>query len=703
MDEVATFPEVPSQATDSAEPGVPAAGEDPLLDALRSLTTRSDADFRPDQREAIEALVHRRDRVLVVQRTGWGKSAVYFLATHLLRQQGMGPTLLISPLLALMRNQIDAAERLGLRCMTVNSSSATTVDELSARLEVDDVDLVLVSPERLANPDFAAKAMPILGRRPGLVVIDEVHCISDWGHDFRPDYRRIGRLIANFGDGSVPVLGCTATANSRVVADVAQQLGASITTYRGQLGRDGLALSAVRLPRQAERLAWLAEHLADLPGSGIIYCLTIRDVENVTSWLKRQGHDVEGYTGATINDDREAMERRLQANDLKALVATSALGMGYDKPDLGFVVHFQMPGSPVAYYQQVGRAGRALEQSQALLLCGKEDVNIQDYFIDAAFPDPEDVDAVLAILDEAAGAVSLRDIAANVDVKWTQIELVLKQLDVEGVVRRVKGQSYERTLAPWTYPHERVAGVTDARRFEQQLMFDYAETSGCRMRFLTDLLDDDMAGGCGICDNCRGEMLQPSTSATLIADAESFLRNRPLMIEPRKQGIPMSERNQQGRTLAHWGDSGWGPLVQQGRRDGNFADELSGAVVEMIRDWAPSPTPEWVAAVPSLRTEQLVPDIARRIAEQLGLPYVDLVERAADRPPQMSMQNSPHQSANVAGAFTLGEPPLPGPVLLVDDLVDSGWTLTEIGRLLSRSGSGPVYPLVLAVSTGRRS
>ncbi|WP_395087742.1 RecQ family ATP-dependent DNA helicase [Ilumatobacter sp.] len=676
---------------------------DPMLEALRSLTGRPDADFRPDQRAAIEALVERRDRVLVVQRTGWGKSAVYFLATHLLRQQQFGPTLLISPLLALMRNQIDAAERLGLRCMTVNSSSATTVDELSARLEADDVDLVLVSPERLANPDFAGKAMPILGRRPGLVVIDEVHCISDWGHDFRPDYRRIGRLIANFGDGNVPVLGCTATANSRVVEDVAQQLGASITTYRGQLGRDGLALSAVRLPRQAERLAWLAEHLAELPGSGIIYCLTIRDVENVTSWLRRQGHDVAGYTGATISDDREEMERRLQANDLKALVATSALGMGYDKPDLGFVVHFQMPGSPVAYYQQVGRAGRALEHSQALLLCGKEDVNIQDYFIDAAFPDPQDVDAVLAILDEAAGPVSLRDIATNVDVKWTQIELVLKQLDVEGVVRRVKGQSYERTLAPWIYPHERVAGVTDARRWEQQLMFDYADTSGCRMRFLTDLLDDDMAGGCGICDNCRGEMLQPSTSSTLIADAEAFLRNRPLMIEPRKQSIPISERNQQGRTLAHWGDSGWGPMVQQGRRDGHFADELVDAMAEMITEWAPSPAPEWVAAVPSDRTTSLVPGFAARVAARLGLVFVPLLERAAERPPQVEMQNSPHQSANVVGAFTLGEPPMPGPVLLIDDLVDSGWTLTETGRLLSRSGSGPVYPLVLAISTGRRT
>jgi ATP-dependent DNA helicase RecQ len=283
------------------------------------------------------------------------------------------------------------------------------------------------------------------------------------------------------------------------------------------------------------------------------------------------------------------------------------------------------------------------------------------------------------------------------------LELVLKQLDVEGVVRRVKGQAYERTLAPWTYPHERVTGVTDARRWEQQLMFDYAETTGCRMRFLTDLLDDDVTGGCGICDNCRGEFLQPSTSPGLIAQAETFLRNRPLMIEPRKQGIPVGERNHQGRTLAHWADSGWGPLVQRGRREGAFADELVGALTELVREWRPSPAPEWVAAVPSDRSGRLVPDLAARLAAALGLPYVSLVERAESRPPQIEMQNSPHQSANVAGAFTLGEPPHRGPVLLVDDLIDSGWTLTEVGGLLSRSGSGPVHPLVLAVATGRRS
>ncbi len=333
---------------------------DELLDALRGLTGRPDSTFRDGQREAIEALVLARERVLLVQRTGWGKSAVYFLSTHMLRKNGFGPTLLISPLLALIRNQIEAAERLGLRTLTVNSASDTTVNELAAAVADDSVDLLLVSPERLANPEFANKVMPLVGRRPGLMVIDEAHCISDWGHDFRPDYRRLAQVIAGLGSG-IPVLACTATANDRVVADVAHQLGSGIRVLRGPLARDGLALQVIDMPSAAERLAWLDQVLPTLPGTGIIYCLTVRDVERVTTWLRSHGHNVLGYTGGTDQDLRLDAEAALQRNEVKALVATTALGMGYDKPDLAFVIHFQSPGSPVGYYQQVGRAGRQLD------------------------------------------------------------------------------------------------------------------------------------------------------------------------------------------------------------------------------------------------------------------------------------------------------------------------------------------------------
>ena len=517
--------------------------DDALTIALRTLTGRPDASFRDGQREAIEALVDHRARVLVVQRTGWGKSAVYFLSTHLLRQQGLGPTLLISPLLALMRNQIEAAERLGLRCMTINSSTSTTIGELRSRLHDDAVDLLLVSPERLANPEFAEVIMPMVGSRPGLIVIDEVHCISDWGHDFRPDYRRIGRLVDRLAGSQVPILGCTATANDRVVSDVGAQLGAELTTFRGPLRREGLALSTIRLDRQAERLAWLAEAIPDLDGSGIVYCLTVRDVQNVADWLTSRGIAAEAYYGDLGDEFRLEAERKLQTNELKVLVATTALGMGYDKPDLSFVIHFQSPGSPVAYYQQVGRAGRALERSRGVLLRGLEDEDIQNYFIERAFAADYIVNDVLKAFERFDGPVPALRVQNMVNVSWGTLELVLKQLDVDGALRRTSGQTYERTLQPWDYPTARVEQVTTARRREQQAMIDYFTTRECRMRFLANLLDDPADESCGLCDNCRGDSDQRELQVELVAEAERFLRKRPIEVAGKKMYFDEASRN----------------------------------------------------------------------------------------------------------------------------------------------------------------
>lgn len=681
-----------------------------LLAALRALTGHADAEFRDGQREAIEALADRRERALVVQRTGWGKSAVYFVATSVLRSRGLGPTLLISPLLALMRNQIDAAERLGLRCMTVNSSAATTVDELAAAVRADSIDLILVSPERLANPEFARAVMPILRERPGLVVIDEVHCISDWGHDFRPDYRRIGRMIQQFGpesgDGAVPVLGCTATANDRVVADVAEQLGTNLTVVRGPLGRDGLGLGVVDLPRRAQRLAWLAQHLDTMPGSGIVYCLTIRDTEIVADWLRTNGVSAESYSGQTDTEDREELERKLQNNEIKALVATTALGMGYDKPDLGYVVHFQMPGSPIGYYQQVGRAGRAIDESRAVLLSGSEDVRILDHFRDNAFPSQSAIDQILAALDAAGNEpLTLRKIAEAVDLSWGQIELALKQLDVEGAVARVKGQTYQRTGAPWTYPAERVQNVTSAREREQQLMIDYLTTEQCRMQYLTDQLDDRLGQPCGECDNCSPELAHKIAAAAvdqgLVDRAELFLKQRPIILEPKKQGVGKNERNEVGRILSRWGDGGWGDIVMRQKEVGQFGDDMVDAVEALVGSWLPQPAPEWVAAVPSWRTGELVPSLAQRLAERLEVPFVDIIERIEDRPPQADMQNFAYQKSNVRGAFmaTGNAPSSPG--LLIDDASASGWTFAEVGAQLRRAGATAVHPIALAQTSGR--
>jgi ATP-dependent DNA helicase RecQ len=472
------------------------------------------ARLREDQWRAIEALVAERRRALVVQRTGWGKSAVYFVATSLLRARGSGPTVIVSPLLALMRNQVDAAARAGIHARTINSANTEEWDTVQAEIAAGAVDVLLVSPVRLNNPDFRDQVLPKLSAATGLLVVDEAHCISDWGHDFRPDYRRLRTMLGELPPG-VPVLATTATANARVTADVAEQLGTGDSSdalvLRGPLDRESLSLNVLRLPDAAHRMAWLADHLDDLPGSGIVYTLTVAAAEEVTAFLRHRGHPVASYTGKTENADRQQAEDDLLANKVKALVATSALGMGFDKPDLGFVVHLGSPSSPIAYYQQVGRAGRGVEHAEVLLLPGKEDEAIWEYFASLAFPSEELVRRTLDVLARADRPLSLPALEPLVELRRSRLEAMLKVLDVDGAVRRVKG-GWVSTGRPWTYDAERYDWVARQRAVEQQSMREYAAASGCRMEFLQRLLDDESAKPCGRCDNCAGARFTADSS-----------------------------------------------------------------------------------------------------------------------------------------------------------------------------------------------
>lgn len=676
------------------------------LGLLRRLTRDPEAQFRTDQLEAILALAGDRGRVLLVQRTGWGKSAVYFIATRLLRDQGLGPTLLVSPLLALMRNQIEAAERLGVRAETINSSNKEEWSEVEGRINDDEVDVLLISPERLANQQFREEVLPIVGRRSGLLVIDEAHCISDWGHDFRPDYRRLVRVLDLLPAG-VPVLCCTATANDRVADDVTDQLGADFVPVRGPLARRGLRLHALDKPSQAERLVWLASVINELPGTGIVYCLTVADTERVSGWLQTQGISAVAYSGESDNDHRRAVEQDLLDNNVKVVIATSALGMGFDKPDLAFVIHYQAPGSPVAYYQQVGRAGRGLTESWGVLLRGTEDADIQDYFIESAFPQADLAERVVDLLENTAVSMTTREILAEVNVKPKRLENLLKILEVEGAVER-EGRGWLRTLLPWTFDTERVASVTGLRRAEQAQMRRYIATDQCRMQMLRGYLDDHDPAPCGICDNCTGESMDRSFDPDVVQQAVGFLRKSERVIEPRKQfpdgkRLAVDRRFEEGRALAVWGDGGWGRLVRQGKQhDGRFDDRLVAAARDLIRGrWRPDPAPEWVAHVPSLRRPELVPDFAHRMAQSLRLPCMDVVVKVRDTAPQKTMQNSQQQYRNVVDAFEIsGEVPS-GPVLLVDDIFDSRWTLTVVGSLLREAGASPVFPFALADTGGR--
>ncbi len=673
---------------------------------LRTLTGNPSSSFRDDQLEVIRRLVAKRERVLLVQRTGWGKSAVYFIATRMLRDRGGGPTLLVSPLLALMRNQIEAARRMGVRATTINSANRTEWDAVEEQLRADSVDILLISPERLANAAFRRDLLPEIGRRSGLLVIDEAHCISDWGHDFRPDYRRLVRVLDLLPPG-VPVLCCTATANDRVVADVTRQLGAGLAPVRGALGRSGLALHVLDLPLPAQRLAWLAQTLPVLEGTGIIYCLTIADTERVAGWLGSQGIDAIAYSGDTNPTLRPGIEQRLLDNDVKVVVATSALGMGFDKPDLAFVIHYQSPGSPIAYYQQVGRAGRGLERSVGVLLCGAEDSTVQDFFIRSAFPPADLAEKVVTLLEERAEPVSNAGLLGAVNMRPGQLELLLKTLEVDGAIER-DGSRWLRSLRPWAFDYERVESVTALRRAEQAQMQDYARTDQCRMYRLRLSLDDELAEPCGLCDNCRGEAFGPELSPANVQAALEYLRGAQCGLEPRKQWpdrsrIPARHQLQPGRALSVWGDGGWGSLVRSARIEGApFDGQLISAAAELIiRQWRPHPAPTWVTFVPSRQDPDPVADLAQRLAAELDLPCEDLVVNGRSLAPQHEQHNSAQQWANVRHGYRVPASVPAGPVLLVDDLVDSRWTLTAVGRLLLVAGCGPVFPFVLADTAGR--
>ncbi|NJP31360.1 DEAD/DEAH box helicase [Micromonospora thermarum] len=733
------------------------------------------ARLREDQWRAIEALVVDRRRVLCVQRTGWGKSAVYFVATALLRETGEhGPTVIVSPLLALMRNQVDSAARAGIRARTINSANLDEWDEITAEIHAGAVDVLLISPERLNNPDFRDTVLPKLAATTGLLVVDEAHCVSDWGHDFRPDYRRLRTFLGNLPSGT-PVLATTATANARVTQDVAEQLGdvgpaptsqpgragprrrpaaleigpdttpvsgpisalpdrrlglaaaragtsAQALVLRGSLDRESLRLGVVDLPGPAHRLAWLADHLDELPGSGIVYTLTVAAAGETAEFLRSRGYAVASYTGQAEDADRRAAEQDLLDNKIKALVATSALGMGFDKPDLGFVVHLGAPPSPIAYYQQVGRAGRAVAHAEVLLLPGAEDAAIWRYFASLAFPPEEQVRAVLAALSTDR-PLSTQALEPVVDLRRARLELMLKVLDVDGAVRRVRG-GWLATGEPWAYDEARLRRVAAARTAEQAAMREYATTPGCRLRYLRECLDDAGAADCGRCDRCAEPIFSVDVSEAALRAAQAFLGRPGVEVPPKKLwptgleavGVPLkgriapAEQALPGRAVGRLSDLGWGgrlrELVGPDAADVDVPDDLAAAVVEVLKAWAhgddPWPRrPVGVVAVGSRRRPRLVGSLAGRIATVGRLPLLGAVTVTAPGGPR---GNSAQRVRALHGAVTV--PPdlagalagLDGPVLLVDDLVDSGWTLTMVARDLRRAGAPDVLPLALAVA-----
>ena len=702
--------------TQLIEPDRPSA-DDVLAELTEhvQLLAGPDAQPRPEQIEAVTAVVADRKRTLLVARTGFGKSAVYFSATKILRARGWGPSIVISPLLALMRDQVAAAERLGLRAETINSSNVDDWGEVEDALLADEVDLLLIAPERLANPGFRERVFSMMLSRPFALVCDEAHCISDWGHDFRPDYLRLRHVIDELPDWS-PILATTATANQRVTDDVASQLGSDTVVLRTSLDRESLHCSVIELADDAERLAWVAEHLNSIDGSGIIYTLTVDQGARAAEWLRQCGHDVAAYSGSTSPEDRERLEARLRNNELKALVATSALGMGFDKSDMAFCIHLGMPPTPVAYYQQIGRAGRGIDHAEVIALPRPvEDERIWKWFESVSMPSEEVCQGVLRELD-VQRPTSIPKLEVAVNMGRSRLSTLLSILDVQGAIHRVKG-GYVRSPEPWSYNAELAERLRQLRADEADQMRAYAPLDGCRLRYLRELLDDAEAAECGRCDWCakdRGD--EPRWNAELpegVQSAREHLRGSDIGIEPRRQwptnldepkGRIKKERQASwGRSLSRIGDGGWSPEIQ-GLLDGSRSElspDLLNGIVGVLRRWDWANRPGWVCPMPSRNHGTLIEAVANEIGRLGKLPVHACLERDPTAGYQADQANSAYQLANVWGRLTVRRDDLPPeplrstPVLLVDDTANSRWTITVAAFALQEAGTGPVLPFVL--------
>lgn len=676
-------------------------------------TFGNQADFREGQWEAIKYAVDNK-KALIVQQTGWGKSIVYFIATKILRDKGKGPTILISPLLSLVRNQIDSASKLGINAVSINSQNVDDWDDVKNKLKTDNCDILLISPEQLANRKRFNELISYLSKGIGLFVVDEAHCISDWGHDFRPDYRRITNVIKTLPP-NVPVIATTATANNRVVEDISCQLG-DLEVSRGPLVRASLKIQVIKLNDQAERMAWLAENVPKMPGVGIIYCLTVSDCNKVSKWLQKNDVDARPYNGGLEAEDRKTLENQFGNNKIKCLVATVALGMGYDKADIGFVIHYQRPGNVVSYYQQIGRAGRRLDNAYAILLNGHEDDAIQEYFINAAFPTQTEMRDIVNILEKSENGLKKGQILGMVNMQLNRLEKCIKYLEVENVISKGSDGSYFRTVNEWSPDMSKSEMVTKRRYEELQEMKQFVDLEKCYMQYIAEKLDDHSAKECGKCARCLDQEIFPaSVDQVKVLEAIEFLKGEFIEIEKRKQwpaGIKTETKNkipdqfqvENGRALCAFGDAGWGKFIHDDKYLNNyFRDELVTASVDLILEWLHGKIENMdVAYIPSLSKPELVKTFAHRVAKSLNIPCLELIDKIKTTRPQKELENSVYQCKNAFDGFSVKGNLNNRDILLIDDMVDSKWTLTVCGYLLKEKGARLVYPFAIASTAGMK-
>ena len=718
--------------------------------------------FYDEQWHAIERIL-RGERILMIERTGFGKSLCYqFPATVF-----SGVTVIFSPLIALMRDQVGSLCRKGIPAACINSEQPYEENQQAIQCALaGELKILYIAPERQENDEWieATRDMNL-----SMVVIDEAHTISTWGHDFRPSFRRIINLVQLL-PAHLPVLATTATATKRVQNDIETQIGGRLTTIRGSLVRSNFLLQVIRVKSEDEKMIWLAENVNNLPGTGLIYTGTRISTDIYANWLRFVGVECIDYNAGLDGETRKSIEKGLMENKWKCVVSTNALGMGIDKPDIRFVIHTQIPASPVHYYQEIGRAGRDGKPTRIILFYNEstknesnvaEDLTLPISFIESARPTPRKYNKVIELLKEEP--LSERELLKKANLKMTQIRVIKADLIDQGIIKEVlygKTKKYEYQYNAPKLDTSLFEELREAKLRDLRAMEGYINTDIPRMKYLCTFLDSDEMIEYNNCDNTDLPKIEVKDSEVLrekleefrdnyfptlnlasytirkggirvcytspnsinientVKDASGEVVNRPIVEHKGrinwsiytgdeqtaiKEHLGKASKLVDGYAASYYGVSNVGEALHRCKYEngGDFPDFLLRKTLSVFYKKFRNVQFDVVIYVPPTNSGDLVKNFATKFARVIGVPVSHELKKTRNTQEQKIFQNTYGKQDNIAGAFEITEHIVRDKtILLLDDIYDSGSTLKEIGKLLTQKGAKCIVPLVIAKTVG---